>query len=98
MLLDNIDLGDLQHLCDVSTDFDADVMISLLRSCDIPAFKRYGGFQSAAKVYCGNSNTGVKVYVPSSKLEEATEIINAPFDEEEFANAAMAGGEYSNEE
>ena len=90
MLIENLDLGDMQHLCDVANDFDADVMLSLLRSCDIPCLKRYGGFASAAKVICGSSNLGVKIYVPSAKLEEATEIINAPFDEEEFERAAMS--------
>jgi|GEM_PF-3085997 len=93
MFIDNIDLGDVQHLCDVANDFDADVMLSLLRSCGIPCLKRYDGFASAAKVYCGSSNLGVKIYVPSAKLEEATEIINAPFDEDEFENAAMLGAD-----
>lgn len=88
MNLENIDLNDLVLLCDVANDFDADVMISLLRSCDIAAFKKYGGFASAAKVYCGNSNLGVKVYVQSANLDAAKEIINAPFDEQEFEAAA----------
>lgn len=99
--LDKVDLADLVHLCDVGNDFDADVKIALLRSCGIAAYKRYGGFASVAKVYCGNSNLGVQVYVPSKDLEEARGIIDAPFDQEDFERQAYAekdGGEGGTDE
>lgn len=91
--LDKVDLADLVHLCDVSNDFEADVKIALLRSCSIAAYKRYGAFASVAKVYCGNSNLGVRVYVPSKDLEEARQIVNAPFDQEDFEQQAYGQGD-----
>ena len=79
-----IDVTKLELLTEVNDDFDADVKISFLRSCGIMAYKRYGSFSAVAKVYCGSSNLGVKIYVPKEQLEEATEILSAPFDEAEL--------------
>ncbi len=81
---DDINIEELELLTEVNDDFDADVKISLLRSCSIKAFKRYGSFSAVAKVYCGNSNLGVMIYVPKDQLEEAREILSAPFDEAEL--------------
>ena len=67
-----------------SDDFDADVKMSLLRSCGIPCFKSYGGFSSVAKVYCGSSSLGINICVLKSNLKKADEILNAPFDENEL--------------
>lgn len=78
--LDEVNFNDLVLLEEVNDDFAADVKISLLRSCSIPAFKRYGSFSAVAKVYCGNSNLGVMIYVPKENLEEARQILAAPFD------------------
>lgn len=84
--VDDINFEDYTLLEEVSDDFDADVKVSLLRSCSIKAFKRYGSFSAVAKVYCGNSNLGVMIYVPKNQLEEAREILAAPFDEGELEN------------
>lgn len=93
-----VDLANLKFLCDVSNDFEADVTISLLRSCGIAAYKQYGPFASVAKVYCGNSNLGVRVFVPDKDLEEAREIINAPFDQTDFEQQAYGSAEESGDE
>ena len=82
--LDEVNFNDLALLEEVNDDFDADVKISLLRSCSIPAFKRYGSFSAVAKVYCGSSNLGVMIYVPKENLEEARQILAAPFDTSEI--------------
>ncbi len=82
--LDEIDFSAYEKLCEVENDFDADVKVSLLRSCSIMAIKRYSGHGAVAKIYCGNSNLGVLIYVPKDKIEEAREILEAPFDAEEL--------------
>ena len=65
-------------------EFDADVKISLLNSCGIHAFKKYGGFSSAAKIYCGGTNLGTYIYVSVEQYDEAKAILEAPFNESEF--------------
>ena len=82
--LDEIDFNKFELLCTVDDDFDADVKISLLRSCSVMAIKRYSGYGAVAKIYCGNSNLGVMIYVEKDKLDEAREILEAPFDESEL--------------
>ncbi|MBE7026531.1 MAG: dihydrofolate reductase [Ruminococcaceae bacterium] len=82
--IDEIDFNEFELLCTVDDEFDADVKISLLRSCSIMAIKRYSSYSAVAKIYCGNSNLGVMIYVQKDKLDEAREILNAPFDESEL--------------
>lgn len=65
-------------------EFDADVKISLLQSCGIVAFKRFGGSSAVAKLACGGSNLGVFIYVSSTQYAEAKAILDAPFDESEM--------------
>lgn len=91
--LDDVDLDKLVWLCDAENDFDADVKISLLRSCGIAAFKRYPGFSAVAKIYCGNTNLGVKLYVGEDELERANEILRSPFDAAEFDEQAYSEGD-----
>lgn len=67
-------------ICEAEDDFDADIKISLLDSCSIKAFKRYSGSSAVAKIYCGNSNLGVGIYVGKDHAEIAKSILEAPFD------------------
>jgi hypothetical protein len=59
----------------------ADVLLSVLSGCGIPAFKS----GSLGKVIFGFAGRGVDIYVPRSMLEDAREILNhsaQPGDEE----------------
>ena len=51
----------------------ADITLSLLESCGIPAFK--AGTQG--KVIFGFAGLGVEIYVPASRLEEARALLEA---------------------
>lgn len=51
----------------------ADITISILEGCGIPAFK--SGTQG--KVLCGYVGVGVELYVPASQLEEAKAILES---------------------
>lgn len=82
--MDEVDFNKLEFLCEVDNDFEADVKISLLRSCGILAYKRYSQYGAVAKIYCGSSNLGVMIYVPKDNLEESREILDAPFDTSEL--------------
>ncbi len=68
-------------------EFEADVLISLLESCGILAFKRFGGHSATAKLYCGGSNLGTYIFVSSTQYDEAKAIIEAPFDASEIEEA-----------
>ncbi len=76
-------IEDIECVClmTLSDEFDADVKISLLESCGIRAFKRFGGHSAVAKLYCGGSNLGTYIFVSAAQYDEAKAILNAPFDE-----------------
>lgn len=52
----------------------ADVLLSMLNSYEIPAFKS----GSLGKVIFGFAGRGVDIYVPQSMLEDAKEILDHP--------------------
>jgi hypothetical protein len=51
----------------------ADITVSMLESCGIPAFKE----GTVGKVLMGFAGQGVEIYVPASRLEEAQTILTA---------------------
>ena len=57
----------------------ADILLSLLGSCGIPAFKS----GSQGKVILGFAGLGVEIYVPASRLEEAQSLLTAQSGSEE---------------
>ena len=52
----------------------ADILLSMLEGCGIPAFK----VGTQGKVVLGFAGLGVEIYVPSSRLEEARALLEAP--------------------
>ena len=60
-------------------DSQADITVSFLESCGIPAFK--AGTQG--KVLMGFAGLGVDIYVPQSRLEEAQALLAADTSEED---------------
>lgn len=54
-------------------DSQADITLSLLESCEIPAFK----VGTQGKVLFGFAGLGVDVCVPASRLEEARSLLEA---------------------
>lgn len=64
-------------------DANADITISMLHSCGIPAFKD----GTLGKVIFGFAGRGVDIYVPASRLEEAQALL-----------ATTPGGEIDNSE
>ena len=63
-----------------------DICRSLLASFGIPHFTARPGAGEAASVYTGRSPTGIGIYVPASRLNEAEELLNTPvtFTEKEY--------------
>lgn len=60
-------------------DSVADITISFLAGCGIPAFK----VGTQGKVILGVTGTGVDIYVPASRLEEARALLASPAPEED---------------
>ena len=89
VLVKGQDINNLVHLHSCDSDFEADVIISLLESCDIIAVKRYKNFSHVAKLYCGSSNLGVEIFVGELDFESAKEILSA-----EIINAEDNNNEY----
>ena len=54
----------------------ADILLSMLEGCGSPAFK----VGTQGKVVLGFAGLGVEIYVPASRLEEATALLEAPED------------------
>ena len=58
-------------------DSQADITVSFLESCGIPAFLN----GSLGKVLGGFASQGVEIWVPASRLEEAQALLDAPTEE-----------------
>ena len=58
-------------------DSQADITVSFLKSCGIPAFLN----GSLGKVLGGFASQGVEIWVPASRLEEAQALLDAPTEE-----------------
>ena len=58
-------------------DSQADITVSFLESCGIPAFQN----GSLGKVLGGFASQGVEIWVPASRLEEAQALLAAPAEE-----------------
>ncbi|MEG0779055.1 MAG: hypothetical protein RR092_04510 [Oscillospiraceae bacterium] len=57
----------------------ADITLAMLEGYGIPAFKD----GSQGRVLMGFAGLGVDIYVPASRLEEATALLATPIDENE---------------
>ena len=58
-------------------DSQADITVSFLESCGIPAFQN----GSLGKVLGGFASQGVEIWVPASRLEEAQALLADPAEE-----------------
>ena len=64
-------------LCSVSDEIEADIVVSLLESCDIPVIKKRTGAGEYLQIYMGMSIYGANIFVPSKLLTQAKEILSA---------------------
>ena len=64
----------------MDTNAEADMLCSMLRAYDIPVLRRYEGDGAFGKVVLGTPSSGTALYVPSSMLEDAKNLIR-PIDE-----------------
>ncbi len=56
-------------------DAQADLLVNMLRSYDIPVMKKYEKDGTLGKVVLGFSGYGASLYVPESMLEDAQALI-----------------------
>ena len=64
------------YLCTVNDSFEADLLMSKLRSEGIPSEKKYIGSSAYLEVVFGANTTGaIELYVPEDCLEDAGNII-----------------------
>ena len=64
---------------DIQWEMDsmADITVSMLEGCGIPAFKN----GTLGKVLGGFASQGVEIWVPASRLEEAKALLETPEEE-----------------
>jgi hypothetical protein len=71
-------------LCCVDDGFEVEIVVSLLKSYNIPVMRKSREAGGYLKIFTGRSFFGVDIYVPSKLLEKAREVISAkPIVEEE---------------
>ncbi len=63
-------------------DAQADLLVGMLRSYDIPVIKKYERDGALGKVVLGFSGYGASLYVPESMLEDAQNLIRPAEDAE----------------
>jgi hypothetical protein len=66
--------GDWEHFIYLFNETEADIVMGLLESADIPVIKMYKGMGILHKVYTGKVS-GVDLFVPKEKLEQAKELL-----------------------
>ena len=64
----------------MDTNAQTDMLCAMLRSYDIPVLRKYEGEGSFGKIVLGMPGSGTWLYVPSSMLEDAKNLIR-PIDE-----------------
>ena len=67
--------NDTTFLTTADSVMSADMIEAMLRDNDIPVLKKYRGAGLHVKIFSGNTNSGIDMYVPSGSLEKAKEII-----------------------
>jgi hypothetical protein len=76
-----VEYGTEAFLINVADGMEVNIVETLLNSYDIPVRKKYRDPSGAyLSVYMGSASTGVDIYVPESKLNEAKEILKSEFE------------------
>ena len=67
----------------VNTSFEADQIIAILMSNDIPAYKKETGSGQWLNVFMGvNTINPVDIYIPEKLVDKANEVLDEVFGEE----------------
>ena len=54
----------------------SEMTVSRLEACGIPVLRQYPWSGSAVRLYLGTACSGVDLYVPASRLEEARQLLD----------------------
>ena len=66
------------------TDLEGQIVVSMLESAEIPVVTQYPNNGEFGRVILGFSGTGVDLYVPQTLLEDAREMLNGEFEEDDL--------------
>lgn len=67
-------------LTTVGSEIEAGSLEALLENSQIPVLKKYPGASGYLKVYMGMVTTGIRLYVPESRVEEAQNLVSERLD------------------
>jgi len=71
-------------LTTVSNDIEFNILKGLLETADIPAIKKVEGLDGLAEIITGAPLTGIEVWVPTDRFDEAMQLLQSgAIDEEE---------------
>ena len=65
-------------------DLEGQIVVSMLESADIPVMIQHPNDGDFGKIILGFSGTGIDIYVPAPLLEDAREMLESEFEEDEF--------------
>ncbi|RCX18299.1 putative signal transducing protein [Anaerobacterium chartisolvens] len=80
----NEDKKDWVHLTTVPNDIEFEMVAGLLKASNIPVIRSVRGVDGFAQIILGVPISGIDLLVHKDKLQEATEILNADIEEEDF--------------
>ncbi|MCT4542416.1 MAG: DUF2007 domain-containing protein [Vallitalea sp.] len=73
---EDISFEESEQLINVANIHEANIIISLLESCNIPSFYKSEGAGEYLQIFAGCNFHGFDIYVPSSLIEEAKDVIS----------------------
>ncbi|MCF8018911.1 conserved protein of unknown function [Petrocella atlantisensis] len=85
----NDQLEEIKKLCSVYTLQEADIIIALMNSYEIPAIKKSEQIGDYLTVAMGSSMYGYDIYVPVRLFDQAELLLNAQNIEEEDERSSM---------
>lgn len=88
--------GELEWDCltTVANDIEFEMVAGILQMGEIPVIRKVRGVDGFIQIILGMPIAGIDIYVPKDRLQEASELLNADINEEEF----LAEEEESEEE
>ena len=71
-------------LTTVANDIEFEMMAGLLHMGEIPVVRKVKGIDGFIQIILGMPMSGIDIYVPKDRYQEAIELINSDVNEEEF--------------
>jgi hypothetical protein len=75
---------DWELLTTVVNDIDFEMVAGILQMGEIPVIRKVKGIDGFLQIILGTPVSGIDIYVPKDRFQEATDLLNADVNEEDF--------------